>query len=121
MNELQSQLTLALIVPYLLQWLKGQSWFPLVSFTSGKLNAIVAAIIATAAGFGIAFNYNPDVGALTITGLTAAGLWQGLLHAVQQFFMQHAAYKTLIAPSLPGAEQAAWRDAAGYVPDKKVI
>ena len=103
MNELQSQITLALIVPYILQWLKSQSWFPFLTLPGGKLNTMVAAIVAIAGGLGIAFSFNDQTGILTVSGLTWASLWPALQHAVMQFMMQHAAYRTLIAPAPPKA------------------
>lgn len=109
MNEFSSQLTLALVVPYVLQWLKGQSWFPLVSYYSGKLNASVAFLIAALGGLGIGIHYNGTLHELTVTGLTMAGIWTGLQHVVQQWLMQHAAYRTLIAPPQPGAVQSSQR------------
>lgn len=116
MNELQSQLSLALLVPYILQWLKGQKWFTLMDYQSGVTNRIISALVAGAAGFGVAFSFNSAAGALTITGLTVAGVWQGALHIAQQFLMQHAAYKVLIAPPQTGLAQAVVRDAvAGAV------
>lgn len=106
MNELQSQITLALIVPYLLQWLKGQKWFPLLSYYSGKLNAGTAFVIASLGGLGIGFHFDYDTHQLIVSGLAWASIWAGLQHVVAQFMMQHAAYKTLIAPPQPGAVQA---------------
>jgi hypothetical protein len=104
-NELQSQLTLALIVPYILQWLKAQKWFPLITMAGGRINAIVAAVVAAGAGLGIAISFNDQTGILTVSGLTWMSLWPAIQHAVLQFMMQHAAYRTLIAPAKPGAEQ----------------
>ena len=106
MNELQSQITLALIVPYILQWLKSRSWFPILTMAGGKMNAIVAAAVAIAGGVGIAFTFNDQTGILTVSGLTWTSIWPGLQHAVMQFMMQHAAYRTLIAPATPGALQS---------------
>lgn len=106
MTEWQSQLSLALLVPYALQWLKGQKWFPLVKYTTDNLNRLVAAVAAFIAGFGIAINFDDAAGTLTVTGLTLAGLWTGAQHAVQQFLMQHTVYKLAIAPPKPGIEQS---------------
>lgn len=106
-NEFQSQLTLALIVPFILQWVKRSNSFKWITLESGRLNTIVAATIATLGGLGIAFAFNADTGTLTITGLSIAGIWNGLQHVILQFMMQHTVYRLAIAPPLPGAVQAA--------------
>lgn len=119
MTEWQSQVSLALLVPYVLQYLKKSKWFPLVSYTTDKLNRTISAVIAFVAGFGIAINFDDSAGVLTVTGLTIAGLWTGTLHAVQQFLMQHTVYKLAVAPPPPGVEQAIVRNAeAGYLVSK---
>lgn len=110
MDELQSQLTLALLVPFILQWLKRSSWFPVLTMETSKLNAIVASIIAVAGGVGIAFTYNAQSGVLTVTGLTLASIWNALQHSILQFMMQHTVYRVAIAPPLPGPTQAAQRE-----------
>jgi len=113
MEELQSQITLAVLVPYILQWLKGQTWFPLVGFNSGGMNRFVAAVVAIIGGFGLATHFDGAGGVLTISGLTIPNVWQGILHSAQQFLMQHAVYKTAIAPPLPGPTQSAAREGTG--------
>lgn len=106
MNELQTQIGFSLLVPYVLEWLKGQKWFPFVGFDTGKLNAAVSGLIALATGLGIATNFDTAHGVLTISGLTEVGIINGLKHGLLQFLMQHAAYRTLIAPP-SGSQQAA--------------
>ena len=108
-SSLEQHISLAVVTPYLLQWLKGQKWFPFLSYTSGTMNRWITALVAAAAGFGIGVSFNSDAGVLTVTGLTLAGLWAGTQHAIVQWAMQHGAYKTLIAPALPGAVQATER------------
>lgn len=116
-TSLEKHISLAVALPYILQWLKGQRWFPLLSYTSDNLNRWMTALVAVAMGFGIGINFNQAAGVLTVTGLTLAGLSAGVQHALVQWAMQHGAYKTLIAPPMPGAVQATKRSA----PDAVVI
>lgn len=114
MGELQTQLTIGMVVPFVMQWLKSQSWFPLASLSGGWLNRITAAVIAIAAGFGITTHFQG--GELTISGLTLPNIWSGIQHAVMQYMVAHTTYKMAIAPPLPGAEQAAQRAAGQPTP-----
>lgn len=110
-SSLETHVSLAVVMPYLFQWLKGQRWFPLLSYTSDNMNRWITALLAAFAGFGIGMNFNSVAGVLTISGLTVAGISAGVQHALVQWAMQHGAYKTLIAPPLPGAVQATKRSA----------
>lgn len=103
------QAVLAIAMPRVLQWLKGKTSFPLLSYTSGKLNFWITGLIASLTSFGIHFVFNAGAGTLLITGLTTAGLWAGIQHAALQWAAQHFVYKTTIAPTLPGAVQATIR------------
>lgn len=101
MDKLSTQLTLGMLVPYILEWLKGQKWFPAMGPNNPWLNRIVAAIIAGAAGFGITGHFESSAGVLTITGLTLANIQQGLFHSVLQYLLQHTVYKTAIVANQP--------------------
>lgn len=109
-NEFGSQVTLALAVSFVLQWLKKQTWFPWLSFETEKVNRLVSVFISIVAGFGVYFVFDHATGVLTISGLTLANLMHALSHAGEQFMLQHAAYRTVIAPPLPGITQAIVRE-----------
>lgn len=110
MTELQFQALLAMAIPNVIQWLKGTSWFPFANFSGGSINRVFSWTIAAATGLGIAFKYDPAVGSVLITGLTIAGITHGLGHVVFQLLANHYVYKTIVAPPLPGLQQAINRD-----------
>lgn len=116
MDPLESHLTLAVMIPVILQWLKGQNWFPLLNYHNGTLNRIISWSIGALAGLGIGISYNSTAGMLTITGLTMAGLATGIQHAIVQIALNHGMYKAIVAPPLPGIQQAIQRDNGGSVP-----
>lgn len=105
-NELATQASTAVLLSYALQWLKTSKWFPFITTETQALNRWVSAIVGFVSGFGIFATWDHSAGALTITGLTAANLLHAAVRGVQQFVFQHAAYRTLVAPPLPGAEQS---------------
>lgn len=110
-EELQWQAFLALLVSFGMQWLKRQNWFPVLTYTSGTINRIVAIVLGSAAGFGIMANFDGSTGTFTLTGLTLANIQTWVSHVGLQLLLQQAAYRGLIAPPKPGAEQAADRAA----------
>lgn len=108
-STLETQATLAVAMPYLLQWLKGRAWFPFMSYTSGTMNRWMTALIAFLTSLGIHTVYDASAGTILISGLTLAGIAGGVQHAALQWAGQHFVYKALIAPPLAGATQAASR------------
>jgi hypothetical protein len=104
-------------MPYLLQWLKGKSGFPLMSYNSETLNRWFTAFVALCTGLGIQMSFNAGAGTLLISGLTFASVASAAQHAAFQWAMQHGVYKTMIAPSLPGAVQSTQRQ----TPDAVVL
>jgi hypothetical protein len=115
-NEgLQDHVAIAILIPLALQWLKAQPWFPFMNYKGGSLNRVVSWTIAALTGIGIGFDYNSALGSLTITGLTVAGILGGIHHAVIQLAMNHAAYKTIVAPPPSGEVQDAERKGAKAV------
>ena len=111
MGELQTQLTIGMVVPFVLQYLKSQKWFPLLSMSGGMLNRITAGIVAIATGFGITAHFGD--GTLTLSGLTLANIWAGAQHSIMQYMVSHTVYKAAVAPPLAGAVQAQARTVAG--------
>ena len=110
MDEMQSQIGLGLLVVFVLQWLKGQKWFPFVSFDSQRINRIIGIVVAAAASWGIVGTFDYGTGTLNITGLTPDHLWSWAQHAGYQWLIQQAAYRGIVAPALPGAQQATRRE-----------
>jgi hypothetical protein len=106
---IETQVTLAVALPYLLQWLKGKSGFPLMSYNSQALNRTFTALVAFCASLGIHITFNSIAGTLLISGLTLSTIVTALQHGAFQWMMQHGVYKMMIAPSLPGAVQASKR------------
>jgi hypothetical protein len=108
-NEAVVQIGVAYAASLVMQWLKGQKWFPFLNYDTGRLNAIVAAIIAAASGAGIFFTFDRGAGILTVTGLTTSNLIALAGRAAAQYLLQHFAYRAVIAPPLPGPLQSAER------------
>jgi hypothetical protein len=110
-NEAVVQIGVAYASSLVMQWLKGKKWFPFLNYDTGRLNSIVAAIVAALSGAGIFFTFDRHLGILTVTGLTPANLTALLGRALAQYLLQHFAYRAVIAPPLPGAIQEKSRNA----------
>lgn len=105
-NEFASQASLAVVVSFAMQWLKKSPWFPWISVKTENLNRGISMAIAFLSGFGIFFTWDHAASALTISGLTAAHLYHAAARGVEQWIFQQTAYRTVVAPPLPGAVQA---------------
>jgi hypothetical protein len=104
-TALTEQTTIAVITTYVFQWLKKSRWFPFLTVETQKFNRVLGVAVAFAASIGVVATFDHTAGVLTITGLTVAGLLHGGARFVQQWAFQQAAYKTLVAPPMPGALQ----------------
>jgi hypothetical protein len=103
------QVSTAIIAAFLIQGLKKIAKLPWISYESGRANRVFSIIVAAATGSGISFVWNPQLGQLVLTGITWAVAYHIIGHVIQQFALQHASYKVLIAPPLPGPTQEAIR------------
>lgn len=70
-------------------------WLP-ISYTSENANRWAARLIALAATVGIHSTFDPHAGTLMITGLTSAGIFQGIGEYAKQYMMQEIAYKKFV-------------------------
>jgi hypothetical protein len=88
---------MGILIAQLLQWLKGQKWFPLVNFDTAGLNRLTS-VFAALAATGL-FHYTwTATGDFSFSG----NLWalkDGLKDAAIQYAVQHFVYKAAIAPS----------------------
>jgi hypothetical protein len=108
-----TQLSTAVICSYMIQWVKKQQKIPGINFDTSNLNRWLAIIVACLTGSGIYMTFDPSAGTAIITGLTLANLYHFVAHAIQQFALQHATYKGIIAPPLAGPVQEAIRKNGG--------
>lgn len=101
---LSAQITVAVVSTYALQLLKQSKFFPWLTVETQTLNRIAGSIIALLTSVGILVTFS--AGTLMITGLTPINLAHAAAHFIQQWVMQQVAYKTVVAPPMPGAMQA---------------
>ncbi len=101
----------AVAIPHVIQFLKGQKWFPLANFNNGTLNRLFSWTVAAFTGLGLGISFDRNAGIFSITGLTVAGLIAGMTHMFAQVAANHVTYKVLVAPPQSGVQQAINRDA----------
>jgi hypothetical protein len=100
-----TQLSSAVIAAYVIQKVKSWQKIPGINFDTENLNRWLAIAVACLTGSGIYVTFDPGVGRAVIEGLTVGNAYHFIAHAVQQFALQHATYKGIIAPPLPGPAQ----------------
>lgn len=74
---------------------KRIDWLP-IDGTTDKLNWAVARLAAMVAAIGVHASFDPQAGVLTITGLTAWGVFSAVLEYAKQLMLQEIAYKKFI-------------------------
>lgn len=100
MNELGNQFGSAIIVSYLLEYLKNSSWFPLLSQLSNpRIKTIIGALAAfvTTIGIHYAFDYHPDSNStITIIIPSIPELLHSIMDFAKQWAMQQFTYDTAV-------------------------
>lgn len=107
------QLSWAVINAYVIQWLKKANFIPGVTFDTANINRVIAILFAAAASSGIGIVYDKSAGNLLITGISIVAIYHFISGTVQQFALQHAIYKGIIAPPLAGPVQEQIRKNGG--------
>ena len=96
-NELiTSQLTAGYATAALIQWLKGQSWFPFCNDDTAALNRATSMVMSVVAAIGLHLTFDSTAGVLTVTGLTLTNMLHAAWASVQQYAITQAAYKGII-------------------------
>jgi hypothetical protein len=112
-----TQFTTGALTVAAMNWLKGQSWFPLVQAGKAKLNRSVAAFVAFCSSLGVHFVWNGAEHSLAIQGLTLSVIAASLYHWASQMATQEVIYQATKAKSDPAvvaavAPEAKVQDAA---------
>lgn len=77
---------------------KQSNLVPWLTVNSERVNGWVAIVTAGIAAVGVHATFDQTAGVLTITGLTAAGLWNAAMEYARQYMLQQIAYKKLVKP-----------------------
>ncbi len=82
----------------IIQWMKNSNLPFLKPFSqeSSGLNRLMAWVAALIAGVGIHYHYDPNLGALTITGLTGAAIYSAAVSATKSYGFNWLIYNTAI-------------------------
>ena len=98
MNELGNQAGTAIMVAYVLEWVKRSGWFPFLSATSSeRLKVMAGALAAFATTVGIHYAFDVDLtghSVFTLTIPTGAELFHSASDFGKQWAFQQFAYKT---------------------------
>lgn len=85
-------------MPYLLEWLKWEHWWPLMRPYAPRLNRLVALSIAGLTAVGVTLEYDAAAGTLLIAGLHAERLLATGLQALVNGLVQERVYRWRIDP-----------------------
>lgn len=96
-NEWGGSIVWAFFASAGLEWLKKHPAVSLISqSTAFYIQRLVSIAVAAAAALGVHYTYDPAAGALTITGLTAAGLWTMTSETVRSWVTQEVMYRVAV-------------------------
>ena len=102
-EQITDQLGASAVIVFIMQWLKGRSWFPWLTEKTDTLNRWLAVGLSGLAALGIHMTFDQAAGTLTITGINAAAIlaaaWVWLKsYAVQETMYRVVKAKTVVAP-----------------------
>lgn len=98
-DALVSQAVISAASAYGIEALKTAGWFPLITpATSARAMKIVGAFVALITSLGIHYQFDPTIGALTITGLTVAGIKDHGYDWLRSWVLQQITYDRVIDP-----------------------
>ena len=92
---LGAKATAALVIVYFLNWLKKSKWFPWVTYTSGRINHLIAVLLTAVGTIGIHASFNHDTHTLVISGLYWNSIGSGLWAWCQQYVLTKVGYHAL--------------------------
>jgi hypothetical protein len=99
---IQNQVGIGFLAVWLIQKLKSLKWFPWITHTTDRLNRLLSAVIAALAAVGITWQYEPNQGVLTISGLTVASALSFLWTLLTQGAVQEVLYRVAFKPGSNG-------------------
>lgn len=105
---LGQQIPVALILVYLQNWIKKQTFFPWLTYESSRLNHLASIALAGIGTFGIAVAHTGSFsagGTLIITFPSSAVLVTSLYHWLTQYIMSKTAYTALQSQLNPATQQ----------------
>lgn len=105
---LGQQIPVALVLVYLQNWIKKQSYFPWLTYESKNLNHFVSIALAGVATLGIAVSHTGSIaagGTLIITFPSGAVFLTSVYHWVTQYIMSKTAYTALQSQLNPATQQ----------------
>lgn len=93
METLSTQVAVAAVISWLLQKIKGSSWFPFITAETEKINRIAAVVLSGLGTLGIVLACSSVERKCTLTWPDAATLAAGLWQWFTQFAILHGWWK----------------------------
>lgn len=97
------QVVLGYIMAFVLEKLKGTSWFPWL--TEDSVHAAKVGwswLVAAGSALAVTFSFDPTLGRLTVDGLTAANIKGGFTAFLVSLVAQKITYRVAIQPKPSG-------------------
>lgn len=108
MDNLGQQIPLGLVLVFIQNWLKQQTWFPWLNYQSAKMNHLFAIITSGLATFGLHASHTGTFtsgGSILITWPAGTVILAGVWHWVSQYAISKGLYTGLQAQLNPPANQ----------------
>lgn len=97
-NPVSVQGGIAILTPYILEWLKRTPFVPFLNDINVWRVRLLSMVTAVTTSVGISFSYDASLGQLIVTGLTFGAVLQLLFQAAVQFKVQETVYRAAIKP-----------------------
>lgn len=97
MDQVQVQVVVGIVASYVMEFLKRQPWFPVLSeHSTDAVKKAFGVLVAAGSALAITFSFDPTLGRLTVDGLTWSNMGHGLLTFFTSLIAQHSAFRLLI-------------------------
>ena len=107
-NVVLSTFTSSAVVVWLMQLIKKSKWLTFVEEGKPALNRFVSVVAAAAANLGLSYTWDAQTHALTIAGLSVAGMLAMGWHWLNHYAMQETIYQMAVnKPTAPSLSQQA--------------
>lgn len=107
---LTSQITLGAVFSYLLQILKGASWFPVLTEDSAKFVKLLFGVITSALAItGLTYVFDPVAHTVLVNNVSFALIGHAIWQWLTQFVMQEGWYQVVLKKTTSMANVGATR------------
>jgi hypothetical protein len=100
-DHTMSSLTASAVAVWIIQYLKGAKWFPLLQAHTKGASRLASIILAALGTAGLQWQWTSSTHTLAISNLTLMVILTGLWHVLQHFAVQEVVYQAAVNKPVP--------------------